>query len=319
MARSNRALPPALLLLLPALLLPCGVAALDNGAARRPPMGYNTWYDLGGGDNLNESAIRATADAMVSKNLLAAGYRWLNLDDGFIAPKPKPKDNNTTLGAEPDGESLPDPGGRLPNGSLAENRAKFPSGMGALSAYLGSRGLALGLYTARGRLTCCGLAGSLNHEREDARRLAIDWNASYIKMDSCHGTPPDPRGSPPGTAAIAQYRNFSQALNATVRYTPRPHGLFLFVCNFPMRFFLTLSRAGHGKLSFIYERFKRCSAPVCCRGGAWCSTPAGTRAGHPRAASRPAPRSSSTSAPPLQTRGAKNTMGPVFFPVAMVS
>eukprot|EP01052_Picozoa_sp_SAG31_P012777 SAG31_NODE_755_length_12319_cov_6.335542_4_plen_1108_part_00 len=94
---------------------------------------------------------------------------------------------------------------------------KFPSGLGALSAYLQSNGMSLGLYTARGRLTCCGLAGSLGHELEDARRFAIDWNAKYVKVDSCHGTPPDPKGSPPGTAAIAQYRNFSIGLNRTGR------------------------------------------------------------------------------------------------------
>lgn len=91
--------------------------------------------------------------------------------------------------------------------------------MRALSDYLVRKaGMTLGLYTARGRLTCCGLAGSLNHEAEDARRFAVDWNASYVKMDSCHGTPNDPKGSPPGTAAIAQYRNFSRGLNATGRH-----------------------------------------------------------------------------------------------------
>ena len=36
-----------------------------------------------------------------------------------------------------------------------------------------------------------------------------------IKMDSCHGTPPDPPGTPSGTASIAQYRNFSVGLNLT--------------------------------------------------------------------------------------------------------
>jgi hypothetical protein len=172
---------------------------------------YVRWYDLGGGDSLNEVNLRATADAMVAKGLVAAGYTHLNLDDGFIKPKPK-----LPVGGE--AGLLPDPGGRLPNGSLVENPVKFPSGLRALSDYVQKAGMTLGLYTARGRITCCGLAGSLNHEAEDARRFAVDWNVSYVKVDSCHGTPPDPKGSPPGTAAIAQYRNFSRALNATGRH-----------------------------------------------------------------------------------------------------
>ena len=69
-------------------LLPAA-PALENGVARRPPLGYNSWYDLGGGDSLNEANLRATADAMVAKGLVAAGYTHLNLDDGFIKPKPK--------------------------------------------------------------------------------------------------------------------------------------------------------------------------------------------------------------------------------------
>ena len=43
-------------------------------------------------------------------------------------------------------------------------------------------------------------------------------NADYVKEDSCHGVPPDPPGSPPGTAAIEQYRNMSRALNATGKH-----------------------------------------------------------------------------------------------------
>ena len=151
------------------LLLPWHCASLDNGMGRKPPMGYNSWYDLGGGANLNETALRATADAMAANGLLAAGYRWLNLDDGYIAPKPKPltaADGVPQLGSQLEQQAsvpqlgsrleqqasagsalqqhgeLPDPGGRLPNGSLTENKQKFPSGMGALSAYLGSKGVA---------------------------------------------------------------------------------------------------------------------------------------------------------------------------------
>ena len=191
------------LMLLPLLLLRSSLA-LNNGLARTPPMGYNTWYDWGGGHRLNETSILATAHALVSTGLRDAGYRSLNFDDGFIAPK-----NKSSL--------LPDPGGRLPNGSLYANPVKFPRGFAALSRDITRLGLQFGVYTARGRLTCCGLAGSLGHEAEDMRRFAVDWNASYVKADSCHGVPSDPPGSKPGTAAIWQYGNMSDGLNRTGR------------------------------------------------------------------------------------------------------
>ena len=66
------------------LVLQSCANALDNGVARTPPMGYNTWYDVGG--DINESYIQSVAAAMQARGLVAAGYTHLNLDDGFIAP-----------------------------------------------------------------------------------------------------------------------------------------------------------------------------------------------------------------------------------------
>ena len=61
-----------------ALALAVGAAhALENGVARRPPLGYNSWYDLGGGASLNEVNLRATADAMVAKGPSAAAIPCL--------------------------------------------------------------------------------------------------------------------------------------------------------------------------------------------------------------------------------------------------
>ena len=162
-------------------------------------------YDVGG--EINESFVLATAVALTEKGLLAAGYVHLNLDDGFIATA-----NRSAHFAPPrqDLSELPDPGGRLANGSLYADKERFPHGMAALSAAVMALGVRLGAYTARGRLTCMGRAGSLGHEKEDMRRFAIDWNLSYIKIDSCHGVPADPPGTLPGTVAIEQYRNFSR-------------------------------------------------------------------------------------------------------------
>jgi len=49
--------------------------ALDDGLARTPPMGWNSWnrFQL----NINEGLIRFTADTMVTNGMAAAGYHYL--------------------------------------------------------------------------------------------------------------------------------------------------------------------------------------------------------------------------------------------------
>ena len=67
------------------------VAALVAGARARfttlpgfrsPQMGYNSWYDV----LMNPSAesVLATASAMAKNGLQAAGYVYVNLDDGIV-------------------------------------------------------------------------------------------------------------------------------------------------------------------------------------------------------------------------------------------
>ena len=56
--------------------------ALDNGVARTPVMGYNTWYDFGGGTNLNEGAVLATAAALKRQGLKDAGFEFVVLAGG---------------------------------------------------------------------------------------------------------------------------------------------------------------------------------------------------------------------------------------------
>jgi hypothetical protein len=93
--------------------------------------------------------------------------------------------------------------------------------MAWLSAQVATYGVRLGAYTARGRLTCMGRAGSLDREAEDMRRFAVDWNLAYVKIDSCHGTPPDPPGTPPGTAAIDQARQVIPTSVSVAPFQPR--------------------------------------------------------------------------------------------------
>jgi alpha-galactosidase len=51
-------------------------------ALKSPLMGWASWNNFG--VNINESIIKGQADAMVSSGLSAAGYKYLNIDDGFF-------------------------------------------------------------------------------------------------------------------------------------------------------------------------------------------------------------------------------------------
>jgi len=61
------------LILLVGLTLMHSVVALDNGAARVPPMGWSSWY--GFTSNINEKMVRDMADGMISSGLAAKGYQ----------------------------------------------------------------------------------------------------------------------------------------------------------------------------------------------------------------------------------------------------
>src|SRR5690242_11798165 len=51
----------------------------DNGLAKTPPMGWNSWnhFHL----NIVDTVVRGIADAMVSNGMKAAGYIYVNIDD----------------------------------------------------------------------------------------------------------------------------------------------------------------------------------------------------------------------------------------------
>ena len=66
------------------------------GLALTPPMGWNSWNKFAA--NIDESLIRATADAMATNGMKDAGYVYVNIDDcwhgtrdaqGFIRPDPQ--------------------------------------------------------------------------------------------------------------------------------------------------------------------------------------------------------------------------------------
>jgi len=127
----------------------------DNGLARTPPMGWNSWNHFHG--QIDDATVRAIADAMASSGMKDAGYTYVNIDDTWEQA-------------------------RDANGRITTNR-KFPN-MKALADYVHSKGLKIGIYSSPGPFTCAGYEGSYGHEMDDARTYA-EWGIDYLKYDWC--------------------------------------------------------------------------------------------------------------------------------------
>jgi alpha-galactosidase len=87
--------------------------------AQRPYMGWSSWSRFH--DQIDESLIKGQADALIASRLPAAGYRYINMDDGWS-------------------------NGFDDHGIPMANPATFPTGIKALSTYLHQRGLLFGIY-----------------------------------------------------------------------------------------------------------------------------------------------------------------------------
>ena len=158
-----------------------GIGRLSDGLAPTPPMGWNSWNRFG--VKVDEALVLETAEALVATGMRDVGYRYLVIDDGWMAP-------------ERDGD-----------GDLVADPAKFPRGIAALARRVHGLGLRLGIYTDAGTRTCQGLPASLGYEFRDARRFA-EWGVDYLKVDWCHTDGLGPR---------ALYAKWAMALHAAGR------------------------------------------------------------------------------------------------------
>ena len=132
----------------------------DNGLARTPPMGWNSWNKFH--DVFDDATVRGMADAMVSSGMAKAGYQYIVVDEGWTS-------------------------GRDANGNIIGN-GKFPN-MKALADYVHSKGLKIGIYSSPGPQSCSGnmgggYQGSFGHVEQDAKTFA-EWGYDYLKYDWC--------------------------------------------------------------------------------------------------------------------------------------
>ncbi|MEU4198200.1 NPCBM/NEW2 domain-containing protein [Kribbella sp. NPDC026611] len=170
------------LLLLGAIAPPAQAAPDAANLAPTPPMGWNSWNTFG--CDINEGLIRDTAEAMVSSGMAAAGYKYVNIDDCWMAAQR-------------------DAGGRL-----QPDPTRFPNGIKALADYVHALGLKLGIYSSAGSYTCQGRPASLHHETVDAQTWA-SWGVDLLKYDNC--------GEQDGIPAQTRYKTMGDALAASGR------------------------------------------------------------------------------------------------------
>ncbi len=136
---------------------------------KAPIMGWSSWNHFH--VNIDEKMIREQADAMVSSGLYDAGYRYVNIDDGYF-------------------------GGRDSTGKLFSEPTKFPSGMKALADYIHSKKLKAGIYTDAGKNTCGSIydkdkngigVGIFGYVNQDCNLFFKDWGYDFLKVDWCGG------------------------------------------------------------------------------------------------------------------------------------
>jgi alpha-galactosidase len=158
-------------------------AALENGLARTPPMGWNSWYAFR--CNVDEALIRQQADMLVRLGLRDVGYRYVILDDCWQ-------------------------GDRDAEGRFTTVYERFPSGIKSLADYIHGRRLKFGIYTSRGDKSCMNFAGSQGYEQIDAQTFAA-WGADYVKYDNC-----------PYGADINEQRYRFELMGEAIRNAGRP-------------------------------------------------------------------------------------------------
>ena len=134
------------------LLLTTTTVALDNGLARTPPCGLNSYM-----------SGKSGADFFVASGMDKSCFTFVNSDEGW------------ELGLR-----------NATTHELVADPAQYPDGIPALVAALAQKGvgIGLGLYGAASGVTCGGVSGQLGYESLDIATL-VRWGVRYWKSDNC--------------------------------------------------------------------------------------------------------------------------------------
>ena len=149
--------------------------AVANGDVKCPLMGWSSWNTFG--VDISEEIILGIAQAMATNGLKAAGYLYVNIDDGFFW-------------------------GHDASGRLQFHPQRFPRGMKGTVDGIHAVGLRAGIYSDAGADTCgsmWGGSGSGGKDKggvggglygHDASDCALHFNElgfDFIKVDYCGG------------------------------------------------------------------------------------------------------------------------------------
>lgn len=165
---------------------------------KRPLMGWSSWNTFG--LEIDEAKIASVAEAMATNGLAAAGYRYVNIDDGFFVTHDKA-------------------------GRLTFHPTRFPRGMKPLVDRIHALGLKAGIYSDAGEDTCGSIwgggdkggvrdagrgAGLYGHDAADCKLHFVDTGFDFIKVDYCGG-------AKLGLDEKARYTEIAKAIRATGR------------------------------------------------------------------------------------------------------
>ncbi|MFE2416015.1 ricin-type beta-trefoil lectin domain protein [Streptomyces hokutonensis] len=169
------------------------------------PMGWASWNSFA--SKIDYSVIKAQVDAFVASGLPAAGYNYINIDEGWWQ------------------------GTRDSAGNITVDTSEWPGGMSAIADYIHSKGLKAGIYTDAGANGCgyyyptgrpaAANTGSEGHYAQDMLQFS-QWGFDFVKVDWCGG-------DAEGLDAATTYKLISSAVAAAAATTARP--LTLSICN----------------------------------------------------------------------------------------
>lgn len=156
-----------------------------RGQAATPPMGWNSWNAFY--SDIDEEKLMASVDVIRKSGLQAAGYRYINIDDGWWLRR------------------------RQPDGRMVIRADKFPSAkpkrdgvtsFRPLTDRLHGMGFKAGIYSDIGRNSCGQVytpnfanqpegtiaereVGLYGHIDQDIRLYFAEWGFDAIKVDGC--------------------------------------------------------------------------------------------------------------------------------------
>jgi alpha-galactosidase len=143
--------------------------ALNNGLAKTPQMGFNTWNwfgcdgnsDLGPHGDVTDTVILQLANALITTGMKDCGYTYVNYDDCWAEPS------------------------RDARGALVPRHTAFTRGIRFVTDSIHKMGLGFGLYGDASNFTCAQtMPGQLGHEQQDADSF-VAWGVDYFKYDWC--------------------------------------------------------------------------------------------------------------------------------------